>query len=64
MLNGRNIKTKRPAKKLDAKMFGPFKIQKVIVTNPKPNQGHVTSHMTKGPTLGLIGHVTRTHSHL
>src|ERR1700694_3651179 len=30
MLNARNIKTKRPAKKLDRKMLGPFKIQKVI----------------------------------
>jgi len=30
MLNAKNIKTKRPAKKLDRKMLGPFKIQKVI----------------------------------
>jgi len=30
MLNARNIKTKRPAKKLDKRMLGPFKIQKVI----------------------------------
>lgn len=30
MLNGKNIKTKRPAKKLDKKMYGPYVIQKVI----------------------------------
>lgn len=33
MLNAKNIKTKRPAKKLDKKMLGPFKIQKVISPN-------------------------------
>ncbi|CCE34872.1 uncharacterized protein CPUR_08811 [Claviceps purpurea 20.1] len=30
MLNAKNIRTKRPANKLDKKMFGPFKITKVI----------------------------------
>lgn len=30
MLNAKNIKTKRPAKKLDKKMLGPFQIEKVI----------------------------------
>ncbi|KAI1475531.1 hypothetical protein F4774DRAFT_396846 [Daldinia eschscholtzii] len=30
MLNARNIKTKRPAKKPDKKMLGPFKILKVL----------------------------------
>ena len=33
MLNARNIKTKRLAKKLDKKMFGPFRISKVISPN-------------------------------
>ena len=33
MLNARNIKTKRPAKKLDKKMLGPFRISKVISPN-------------------------------
>jgi len=30
MLNGRNIKTRRPSKKLDHKNHGPFHIQKII----------------------------------
>ena len=30
MLNAKNIKAKRPSKKLDKKMLGPFRIQKVI----------------------------------
>lgn len=30
MLNARHVKTRRPAKKLDAKMLGPFRISKVI----------------------------------
>ena len=29
MLNGKNIKTRRAAKKLDAKLFGPFKVVKL-----------------------------------
>ena len=33
MLNARNIKTKRPAKKLGKKMLGPFRISKVISPN-------------------------------
>ena len=33
MLNMCNIKTKRPAKKLDKKMLGPFRISKVISLN-------------------------------
>ena len=33
MLNARNIKTKRLAKKLDKKMLGPFRISKVISLN-------------------------------
>ena len=33
MLNARNIKTKRLAKKLDKKMLGPFRISKVIFPN-------------------------------
>ena len=30
MLHGRNLKTRRPTKKFDDKMFGPFKIDRVI----------------------------------
>ena len=30
MLNGNNIRTRRAAKKLDAKLFGPFKVVKVV----------------------------------
>lgn len=30
MLNGKNIKTKRPSKKLDKRMLGPFRIEKVL----------------------------------
>jgi len=30
MLNGRNIKTRRPSKKLDHKNYGPFQIEKTI----------------------------------
>ena len=33
MFNARNIETKRPAKKLDKKMLGPFRISKVISPN-------------------------------
>ena len=33
MLNACNIKTKRLSKKLDKKMFGPFRISKVISLN-------------------------------
>ena len=33
MLNARNIKTKRLAKRLDKKMLGPFRISKVISLN-------------------------------
>jgi len=32
MLNGRNIKTRRPSKKLDHKNHGPFQIEKIIST--------------------------------
>lgn len=52
MLNGKNIKTKRPAKKLDRKMWGPFKIQKVIsptavrLTLPKSWRIHNTFHVS------------------
>jgi hypothetical protein len=31
MLNGKNLKTRRPAKKLDAKLHGPFKVMKVML---------------------------------
>jgi len=30
MLNGRNIKTRRPSKKLDHKNYGPFQIEKIV----------------------------------
>ena len=30
MLNGKNIRTHRTAKKLDAKLFGPFKVTKLV----------------------------------
>jgi len=30
MLNGRNIKTRRPSKKLDRKNHGPFQIEKIV----------------------------------
>ena len=33
MLNGRNLKTRRPSKKLDHKLFGPFKISAMVGTN-------------------------------
>src|ERR1700712_2354959 len=32
MLNGKNIRTRRAAKKLDNKLFGPFKVNKVVGT--------------------------------
>jgi hypothetical protein len=30
MLHGRNLKTRRPTKKFDDKMFGPFRVEKVV----------------------------------
>ena len=30
MLNGKHIRTRRAAKKLDAKLFGPFKVMKLV----------------------------------
>jgi len=30
MLNGRNIKTRRPSKKLDHKNYGPFQVEKIV----------------------------------
>ena len=30
MLNGKNVRTQRAAKKLDAKLFGPFKVVKLV----------------------------------
>lgn len=30
MLNAKNVKTKRPSKKLDRKMLGPFRVEKVV----------------------------------
>ena len=31
MLSGKNLKTRRPSKKLDSKMYGPFEIEKIIL---------------------------------
>ena len=30
ILNGKNIRTRRAAKKLDAKLFGPFKVVRLV----------------------------------
>ena len=30
MLNGKNVRTRRAAKKLDAKLFGPFKVVRLV----------------------------------
>ena len=30
MLNGKNVRTQRAAEKLDAKLFGPFKVVKLV----------------------------------
>ena len=30
MLNGKNIRTRRAAKKLDTKLFGPFKVVRLV----------------------------------
>ena len=30
MLNGKNIRTRRAGKKLDAKLFGPFKVARLV----------------------------------
>jgi len=38
MLSGRNIKTRRPSKKLDHKNHGPFQIEKVV----SPLTVHIT----------------------
>lgn len=52
MLNAKNVKTRRPAKKLDQKMLGPFKIQKVIsptavrLTLPKGWRIHNSFHVS------------------
>ena len=52
MLDARNIKSKRPAKKLDRKLLGPFKVQKVIsptavrLTLPKRWRIHNSFHVS------------------
>jgi hypothetical protein len=47
MLNGRNIKTRRPSKKLDHKNHGPFQVEKIIsplaVRLTLPRQRSITS---------------------
>ena len=30
MLNGKHIRTRQAARKLDAKLFGPFKVKKIV----------------------------------
>ncbi|EJT69102.1 hypothetical protein GGTG_13370 [Gaeumannomyces tritici R3-111a-1] len=53
MLNARHVKTKRPAKKLDAKILGPFRVAKVIsptavrLTLPKAWRIHDAFHVLR-----------------
>jgi hypothetical protein len=53
MLNGRHIKTKRPARKLDHKYHGPFQIEKVVsptamrLTLPVKWKKHPTFHVSE-----------------
>ena len=52
MLDARNIKTRRPAKKLDKKFLGPFKIQRILsptavkLTLPKKWRIHNSFHVS------------------
>jgi len=52
MLNGRNIKTRRPSKKLDHKNHGPFQIEKIIsplaicLTLPRKWKIHSVFHVS------------------
>jgi hypothetical protein len=52
MLDARNIKTKRPSKKLDRKLLGPFKISRVVsptavkLTLPERWRIHDTFHVS------------------
>src|SRR4030081_405654 len=52
MLDARNIKTKRPSKKLDRKLLDPFKISKVVspttvkLTLPERWRIHGTFHVS------------------
>jgi hypothetical protein len=51
MLDGRNIKTRRPSKKLDDKLYGPFRIEKIVsptayrLTLPRKWKIHNTFHV-------------------
>ena len=36
MLNGKHIRTRRAAKKLDTKLFGPFKVKKLVGPEGQP----------------------------
>ena len=51
MLNARNIKTKRPSKKLDHKLLGPFQVSKII--SPTAVQLHLPSHWRIHPTFHI-----------
>jgi len=52
MLNGRNIKTHRPSRKLDHKNHGPFQIERIIsalsvpLTLPKKWEIHKVFHVS------------------
>lgn len=52
MLNGKNLRTRRPSRKLDAKMHGPFKVIKVVspsairIELPKRWRIHPTFHVS------------------
>jgi ''chromo'' (CHRromatin Organisation MOdifier) domain. len=52
MLNGKNLTTKRPSKKLDYRMYGPFVIEKVIFPTvvrlniPQDGRIHNVFHMS------------------
>jgi hypothetical protein len=52
MLNGKNLRTRRPSRKLDHKMQGPFKIEKVVsplamrLVLPKRWRIHNTFHVS------------------
>jgi len=52
MLNRRNIKTRRPSKKLDHQSHGPFQIEKIIsplavrLTQPRKSKIHNIFHVS------------------
>jgi len=62
MLNGRNIKTRRPSKKLDHKNYGPFQVEKIVsplavrLTLPKKWKIHNVFHVLLFKPLQLSEH--------